>query len=55
MAWCNNIGLIFDTVASASEDQKVKIWRRVNEQNKEEWKVVEEINIQTPAWKVSWS
>lgn len=28
VAWCNNIGLPQDTVASCSEDQKVKIWRR---------------------------
>jgi WD40 repeat protein len=25
VAWCNNIGLLHDTVATCSEDQKVKI------------------------------
>lgn len=28
VAWCNNIGLLHDTIASCSEDQKVKIWKR---------------------------
>lgn len=28
VAWCNNIGLMYDTIASCSEDQKVKIWRK---------------------------
>jgi protein transport protein SEC13 len=35
VAWCNNIGLVSDTVASCSEDGKVKIWRR--ESGKDEW------------------
>ena len=30
VAWCNNIGLMHDTVASCSEDHKVKIWRKQN-------------------------
>lgn len=33
VAWCNNIGLIHDTVASCSEDQKVKIWRKSEPDN----------------------
>lgn len=52
VAWCNNIGLMHDTVASCSEDQKVKIWRK-NQAN--DWEVSKEIVLQTPAWKVSWS
>ena len=45
-----------DTIASCSEDQRVKIWRRTPaaDPTKDEW-VPKEINIQTPAWKVSWS
>ncbi len=53
VAWSNNIGLMHDTIASCSEDQKVKIWKRVDP-NKNEWEP-KEININTPAWKVSWS
>ncbi len=30
VAWCNNIGLMNETIASCSEDCKVKIWRKVN-------------------------
>ena len=53
VAWCNNIGLLQDTVASCSEDQKVKIWKRDSTTDK--WERKAEINIATPAWKVSWS
>jgi len=49
-----------DTIASCSEDQKVKIWRRTpavggNDHSKDEWAITKEIDIKTPAWKVSWS
>ena len=58
VSWSNNIGLMQDTVASCSEDQKVKIWRRTvahaTDPTKDEW-TCKEINIETPAWKVSWS
>ena len=52
VAWCNNIGLMQDTIASCSEDQKVKIWKK--ELGKDEWKE-KEILFSTPVWKVSWS
>ena len=58
VSWSNNIGLLQDTVASCSEDQKVKIWKRTASQHdpsKDEWNLAQEININTPAWKVSWS
>ena len=51
VSWCNNIGLLHDTIASCSEDQKVKIWRR----DQDKWEVKQEITIGVPAWKVSWS
>lgn len=56
VAWCNNIGLMQDAVASCSEDQKVKIWKRTPaaDPSKDEWTPTE-INMNTPAWKVSWS
>ena len=53
VAWCNNIGLLHDTIASCSEDQKVKIWRK-EDPNKDEW-TSKEINFEYPVWKVSWS
>jgi protein transport protein SEC13 len=57
VAWCNNIGLMHDTVATCSEDQKVKIWRKASSAPGGEagWEVAKEIAINTPAWKVSWS
>ena len=59
VSWSNNIGLMQDTVASCSEDQKVKIWKRTPsagpDHSKDEWTMTKEININTPAWKVSWS
>ena len=42
VAWCNNIGLLYDTIASCSEDMKVKIWRKENPQ-KDEWILKKEI------------
>lgn len=43
-----------DTIASCSEDQKVKIWKKDIVNGKEEWKD-KDINMNTPVWKVSWS
>jgi protein transport protein SEC13 len=53
VAWCNNIGLLHDVVASCSEDQKVRIWKR--DATKDSWELSREIDIASPAWKVSWS
>jgi len=42
VAWSNNIGLMQDIVASCSEDQKVKIWKRTAspaDTSKDEWNV----------------
>ena len=52
VAWCNNIGLLQDTIASCSEDNKVKVWKK--DATKDEWKA-KEINLNIPVWKVSWS
>lgn len=41
-----------DTIASCSEDMKVKIWKK---ENKDEWKEKEIADFNTPVWKVSWS
>lgn len=27
VAWCNNIGLMFDMIATVGEDQKVRVWK----------------------------
>ena len=53
VAWGNNIGVLQDTVASCSEDQKVKVWKR--DAQSDSWEAKAEININCPAWKVSWS
>jgi protein transport protein SEC13 len=57
VAWSPNLGLAHDVVASCSEDQRVKLWKRNAGQDpsKDEWNLSREININTPAWKVSWS
>lgn len=41
VAWCNNIGLLHDTIASCSEDNKVKIWKLT----KDGWESKSEIDI----------
>ena len=28
VAWCNNIGLSYDLIATVGEDQKLKIWKQ---------------------------
>eukprot|EP00350_Pseudokeronopsis_sp_OXSARD2_P012871 CAMPEP_0170556326 /NCGR_PEP_ID=MMETSP0211-20121228/16282_1 /TAXON_ID=311385 /ORGANISM="Pseudokeronopsis sp., Strain OXSARD2" /LENGTH=86 /DNA_ID=CAMNT_0010866597 /DNA_START=712 /DNA_END=972 /DNA_ORIENTATION=+ len=43
-----------ETIASCSEDHKVKIWRNVNPQQNE-WALIKELSLGVPAWKVSWS
>ena len=54
VAWSNNIGLLYDTIASCSEDGTVKVWRHVNE--KEVHWIAKEVKIseKIPLWKVSW-
>jgi protein transport protein SEC13 len=52
VAWSNNIGLLQDTIASCSEDQKVKIWKKDIAGN--DWKE-KTIELNVPVWKVSWS
>jgi protein transport protein SEC13 len=44
---------VSDTVASCSEDNKVKIWRK--DLTSEVWVLKQEISLGVPAWKVSWS
>ena len=34
VAWCNNIGLLDDMVASASDDMTLKIWKKSGDHNK---------------------
>jgi WD40 repeat protein len=54
VAWCNNVGLLHETVASCSEDKLVKIWRKENHKD-EKWEIVKELKFEYPVWKVSWS
>jgi len=44
---------MYDTVASCSEDTKVKIYKRENPA-KDEW-TEKEIKLDVPVWKISWS
>jgi len=55
VAWCNNIGLLYDTIASCGEDKKVKIWRRENAKDK--WAEPKDLgfDFSVPLWKLSWS
>ena len=34
VAWCNNIGVMKDIIATCGEDQKLKIWKNDNTNNK---------------------
>jgi protein transport protein SEC13 len=49
-----------DTIASCSEDKKVKIWKRESasgpkDPSVNEWTVKELPTFDLPVWKVSWS
>ena len=60
VAWCSNIGLMNDMVASCSEDGSCKVWIcKPDPQNKSKnaWEMKTEIRPEegVPLWKVSWS
>ena len=51
VAWCSNIGLQHEMVASCSEDKSVIIWKG----NKEGWRNVAQLKLNCPVWRVGWS
>ena len=60
VAWCPNIGLMHEMIASCSEDATCKVWISQGEQQKGQplkWTLKQEIRFDgnVPLWKVSWS
>ena len=60
VAWCSNIGLMHDMVASCSEDGSCKVWINAPEapnSKESRWQLKSEIRFDenVPLWKVSWS
>lgn len=56
VAWCSNIGLMHDMIASCSEDYTCKVWVNQGTSEKPNWEVRQEISFgDVPLWKVSWS
>ena len=59
VAWCSNIGLMYDMIASCSEDGSCKVWICAPEGNNKGmvWQCKKEIRFDddVPLWKVSWS
>ena len=56
VAWCNNIGLMHEMIASCSEDTTCKVWKNNGADKANPW--TEEVIAfpeQVPLWKVSWS
>ncbi len=51
VAWCNNIGLATDMIASCSEDGKALVWKST----KDGWEHKVLTSGAIPVWKVSWS
>lgn len=51
VAWAPNLGLQYEMVASASEDNSAKIWIKQND----EWRELKDIAQNYPVWRVSWS
>jgi protein transport protein SEC13 len=52
VAWCPALGNPYDLIASASEDQTVRIWRITRDKNIES-EVIGKFD--GPVWRVSWS
>lgn len=44
VAWSNNIGLLYETIASCSEDCTAKVWRHVVDKEGSKW-VPKEVKI----------
>lgn len=56
VAWCCNIGLLHEMIASCSEDCTAKVWKHISDKEGSKW-VAKEVKIaeKVPNWKVSWS
>lgn len=56
VAWCSNIGLLHEMIASCSEDCTARVWKNVHDKEGSGW-VHKEVKIaeKIPLWKVSWS
>ena len=54
VAWCNNIGLSCDMIASCSEDGQAVVWKSKKEGG---WNTEPKTLVKgaIPVWKVSWS
>ena len=57
VAWCSNIGLMQEMVASCSEDATCKVWVSEGSGKNKNWSLKQEIKFDqnVPLWKVSWS
>lgn len=60
VAWCANIGLMHEMVASCSEDGTCKVWVSEGSNKNSAWTQQQEIRfsddgVTVPLWKVSWS
>ena len=56
VAWCSNIGLIHEMIASCSEDATCKVWVSQGDGKKMAWIERQTIGFDgVPLWKVSWS
>lgn len=56
VAWCNNVGIMKDLIATCGEDQKLKIWKNESSAQKgATWKLAFETSFNEPCWKCSWS
>lgn len=55
VAWCNNIGLKYEMIASVSEDKTCRVWKNNGAKGKQ-WTYTEKrFGENVPLWKTSWS
>ena len=59
VAWCNNIGVMKDMIATVGEDKLLRIWKcEANPLNKEfagKWVLAFKYEFREPVWRCSWS
>jgi len=60
VAWCNNVGVMKDMIASCGEDKVLKIWKNeyTNQKNANlgsQWKLAFQQIYAEPVWKCAWS
>lgn len=53
VAWCGNVGVMKDMIATVGEDRQLKIWKSTGKDA--QWVLAFRYSFNEPVWKCSWS